>query len=116
MMAGVETPRIPVVLEFHPLDLDVASPRRNTRFLSRNTSSCFQDYGNSGTLRHRYRDYTVRDEAIKVIPNRRPAWIKLRRVRDLNASSDCGLFWTLAGEEVANALRVPLRRLQIDPG
>lgn len=67
-------------------------------------------------LRHRYRDYTVRDEAIKVIPNRRPVWIKLRRVRDLNASSDCGLFWTLAGEEVANALRAPLRRLQIDPG
>lgn len=62
----------------------------------------------------RYRDYMVRDEAIKVIPNRRPAWIKLRR--DLNASSDCGLFWTLAGEEFANTLRAPLRRLQIDPG
>ena len=46
-------------------------------------------------LRRRlHRGYMARDEAIKVIPNRRTAWIKLRRVRNLNASSDYDLFWT----------------------
>lgn len=84
---------------------------------SRITGSWFQDYGNSRIPWHRYRDYMARDKTIKVIPNRRSAWLELRHVRDLNTSKDYGLFffWTLAGEVFTNALRAPLRRLQIDP-
>lgn len=77
MTAAVETPWIPVVLMFRSADLDPAEaehaviPSRIHGLMLPGLRE-FRDRH----LRHRYRDYTARDETIKVIPNRRPAWMK----------------------------------------